>query len=661
MNEHVIISIAALLGVSMLFVAFAHRIKLPAILAYILVGMLLGPYGLGWIESEKQIHLIAEVGIVFLLFSIGLEFSLPQMISMRKYVFGLGLLQVGLSTLVFYTLGTALFGLNGDQAFVIASALALSSTAIVIKQLAEQGELRSRHGKSALGILIFQDLMAIPLLIIVPALAQPEAGEALSETLGLALMKGLAVAAILLLAGRFLLRPLFHEIAHSRSEELFTLAVLTVALAAAALADGAGINMTLGAFIAGMMLGETEYRHQIEADIRPFRDVLLGLFFITVGMGLSTGFLWDNLWQILALVAGIMALKTLMILIIMTLMKKPLGVAARTALSLNQVGEFGLVLMTLAAGYQLFDGDLLRMVMTAAVLTMMLAPLLIKHNGAIVKRLDRGYKEAQQHREEEIREETAWMKDHVILCGFGRVGQMAAHFLRESHEAYVALDMDISRVHHAKEAGELVFYGNSARPSILEAAGIGRARLVTITYGDETMAMKTLEAVRRLRPDIPVLVRIRDDKHYEDFIRAGATEVISDTFEASLLLSAEVLLKLGHDEVEVLGALEQARRQRTDVLDGFYEGESGYNHLKDQGIRKITLAVPLSEGSYATNRRISELALSDLGVKVQAVKRGHIRGENPDSETRLRDEDVVILVGEPDNLEKAESYLQTGH
>ena len=660
MNEHVIISIAALLGVSMLFVAFAHRLKMPAILAYILVGMLLGPYGLGWIEDEKHIHLIAEVGIVFLLFSLGLEFSLSQMISMRKYVFGLGLLQVTLSTAVFYAIATYLFDLSSERAFIIASALALSSTAIVIKQLAEQGELHSRHGKSALGILIFQDLMAIPLLIIVPVLAQPDTGPSLSETLGLTLAKGLGVAAILLLAGRFLLRPLFREIAHSRSEELFTLAVLTVALAAAALADSASISMTLGAFIAGMMLGETEYRHQIEADIRPFRDVLLGLFFITVGMGLSPQFLLDNLWLILGLVLGIMLIKTLLITLIMLLLKKPLGVASRTALSLNQVGEFGLVLMTLAAGYQLFDGDLLKMVMTAVVLTMMLAPLLIKYNGAIAKHLDRSYQQAQHHREEEIREETAWMKDHVILCGFGRVGQMTAHFLREAHEPYVALDMDISRVHHAKEAGELVFYGNSARPSILEAAGIERARMVTITYGDETMAMKTLEAVRRLRPDIPVLVRIRDDKHYEDFIKAGATEVISDTFEASLLLSAEVLLKLGHEEVKVLSALEQARRQRADVLDGFYEGESGYNHLKDQGIRKITHAVPLSEDSFATGRRINELALGDLGIRIQAVKRGHIRGENPDDKTRLRNEDVIILVGEPENLEKAEHYLQTG-
>ena len=223
MNEHIILSIAALLGISMLFVAFAHRLKMPAILAYILVGMLLGPYGLGWIESEKHIHLIAEIGIVFLLFSLGLEFSLPQMLSMRKYVFGLGLLQVGLTTAVFYTLGTSLFQLAPEQAFIIASALALSSTAIVIKQLADQGELLSRHGKAALGILIFQDLMAIPLLIIVPALGAPDAQQSLDATLGYALIKGVGVAAILLLAGRYLLRPLFREVARNRSEELFTL------------------------------------------------------------------------------------------------------------------------------------------------------------------------------------------------------------------------------------------------------------------------------------------------------------------------------------------------------------------------------------------------------------------------------------------------------
>ena len=661
MTEHVIVSIAALLGVSMLFVAFAHRIHLPAILAYIVVGMILGPYGLGWIENEKHIHLIAEVGIVFLLFSIGLEFSLPQMVAMRKYVFELGALQIGLTGALFYLIGTTLFHLPPTQAFILASALALSSTAIVIKQLAEQGELQSRHGRSALGILIFQDLMAIPLLIIVPTLAQPSADVDLTTTLIESLAKGIGVAVILLLAGRFLLRPLFHEIAKSRCEELFTLGVLSVALAAAALADSAGISMTLGAFIAGMMLGETEYRHQIESDIRPFRDVLLGLFFITVGMGLSTTLLVERWWEILALTLGIMLLKTTALVIIMRLMQKPLGIALRTALTLNQVGEFGLVLLTLVAGYHLFEGELLQMVMTAAVLSMMVAPILVKYNGRLAKRFDRQYRQELTDREEEIREETAWMKDHAILCGFGRVGQMTAHFLKEGHEPYVALDMDISRVHHAKEAGEPVFYGNSSRPNILQAAGIERARLVTITYGDADMAMETLRTVRRLRPDIPVLVRLRDDGHYEEFIQAGATQVISDSFEASLVLSAEVLLKLGHSDLEVLNAIDKARRHRQDVLEGFYEGESGYNRLKDQGIRKITLAVPLTESSFATDRRLGDLGLEEMNVKVQAVKRGHIRGENPDANTRLRDEDVIILIGQPEDLEKAEHYLQTGH
>ncbi|WP_294947217.1 monovalent cation:proton antiporter family protein [Sulfurivirga sp.] len=655
-----IVQIAALLGISLLFVAFAQRLRLPPILAYIFVGMLLGPYGLGWVASESQIRFIAEVGIVFLLFSIGLEFSLPQMISMRRQVFGLGALQVAITTLVFFALATWALHLGHSVAFVIASALALSSTAIVIKQLADQGELHSRHGKAALGILIFQDLMAIPLLIIVPALGQSSGEDALAATLTTALLKGLGVVAILLLIGRYLLRPFFREVARSRSEELFTLAVLTVALSAAALAEGAGINMTLGAFVAGMMLGETEYRHQIESDIRPFRDVLLGLFFITVGMWLSPQFLGEHLGTLLSLALLIVVIKALVVLGIVWVMGKPPGVAVRSAMSLAQVGEFGLVLLTLAAGFNLIDTQLMQMVMTAAVLTMLLAPILIKYNGVVAKRLSQRYKTQQQQEEDALREETAHMKGHIILCGFGRVGQMAAHFLREVHEPYIALDMDISRVHHAKEAGEPVFYGNSARQTILQAAGIERARLVTITYGDDEMAIKTLQTVRHLRPDIPVLVRVRDDRHYEAFKAAGATDVISDTFEASLLLSAEVLLNLGHPENEVLAALEEARRKREDVLDGFYEGSTGYRRLKDQGIRKITLAVPLNADSYATNRRIEELGLDDFNVKVQAVKRGHIRGENPDKATRLRDEDVVVLVGEPENLERAEHYLQSG-
>ncbi len=659
MTEHVILAIAVLLGVSMVVVALAHRLHMPAILGYIFVGMLVGPDGLGWIQSDKTIHLLAEVGIVFLLFSIGLEFSVPQMLALRKHVFGMGTLQVVLTTLAIFLLAITFFNLDTTQAFVIGSALALSSTAIVIKQLADQGELQSRHGKAAVGILIFQDLMAIPLLIVVPALANPVEGQ-LASTLAWSLLKGLGVTALLLLAGRYLLRPLFHEVAHSRSEELFTLTVLTVALLAAALAESAGISMTLGAFIAGMMLGETEYRHQIESDIRPFRDVLLGLFFITVGMGLSFKVLGANLAWIIALTLAIMVLKALIILLVGWLMRKPLGISLRTALSLNQVGEFGLVLLTLAGSYALLDDTTLQWVMTAAVLSMMLAPILIKFNGVIAKRLDISYGQELVSREEEIREETEWMKDHVILCGFGRVGQMTARFLKQAHEPYVALDMDISRVHVAKQAGEPVFYGNSARPTILDAAHIDRARLVSITYGDVQMALKTLEAVRRLRPDIPVLVRLRDDRHYEDFMRAGATEVISDTFEASLLLSAEILLKLGHSETEVLNAIDLARKHHAEVLEGFYQGEGNLTRLKDQGIRKLTRTVPLTAESYAAGRTIGDLNLQDMNVKVQAVKRGHIRGENPEDATRLRDEDVVVLVGEPEDLERAEHFLQSG-
>ncbi|MBD3611678.1 MAG: cation:proton antiporter, partial [Hydrogenovibrio crunogenus] len=351
MFDHILLNIVFLLVITVGLVSISRRFHLPPILNYILVGIIVGPFGFGLIESEKSISFLAEFGIVFLLFSIGLEFSLTQMMSMRKMVFGYGGLQV-LLTGAFVYLTCQMFGLDIETSIVVASAFALSSTAIVIKQLTEQSEIQTRHGRAAVGVLIFQDLMAIPLLILIPALGTAS-GDSLSSELGIAFLKGGIVVVVMLFAGRYLLRPLFHEVASSKSQELFTLTVLTVVLSAAAFTEEMDISMTLGAFLAGMMLGETEYRHQIEADIRPFQDILLGLFFITVGMMISPAVLQSDFFIIITITFSIMLIKAVVIFGIMKTFKKPEGVSIRAAVSLAQVGEFGLVLITLALSFEL--------------------------------------------------------------------------------------------------------------------------------------------------------------------------------------------------------------------------------------------------------------------------------------------------------------------
>ena len=483
MNDYLLIHIVLLLAIAVAIVALSRRLHFPPILGYIIVGIIVGPNGFGWIDKEENIELLAEFGIVFLLFAIGLEFSLAQMISMRRQVFGLGTVQVVTTALLVYLVGY-LSGLDTNTNIVISSAFALSSTAIVIKQLTEQSEIHSRHGRSALGVLIFQDIIAIPLLILIPALALSGVGDnTLGMTLGFAFLKGVVVVVIMHLIGKYLLRPLFHEVASAKSQELFTLTVLTVALGAAAFTEQMGLSMTLGAFLAGMMLSETEYRHQIESDIRPFQDILLGLFFVTVGMLISLEVLQQHFGLIIAITLGIMLLKGVVLYAVARLFKKEGGVALRIALSLSQVGEFGLVLMTLAFTYKLLPIEMGNILLTAAVLSMSMAPFLLKFNGKICKAWHKDSYSANHHEiERTIMDNSQHLDQHVILCGFGRVGQTVSRFLSKSNKPFIALDMDIKRVHEAHASGESVYYGDAAKETILQAAYLNKAQIVIITF-----------------------------------------------------------------------------------------------------------------------------------------------------------------------------------
>jgi CPA2 family monovalent cation:H+ antiporter-2 len=387
MEHGALTEVLILLATAVVAVAAFRRLALPPVLAYLAVGMLVGPHGLAWIPDTEDTRFLAEFGVVFLLFTLGLEFSLPQLVALRREVLGLRGSQVILTTALAW-LGAWLLGMSPEAAFVIGGVLAMSSTAIVIKQMAEQLELNSRHGRNAIGILLFQDIAVLPFLIAIPVLAS-DSDTSLAAEMGWALVKGLAVVLAMLAVGRWLLRPLFHEIASSRSSELFTLTALLFALTAAAASAGAGLSMALGAFLAGMMLGETESRHQVEADIRPFRDVLLGLFFITVGMLLDVGAL-PRIWPwVLLLLAALVVLKTASIVAISLLMGQPAGVGLRAGLVLAQGGEFGFALLALGVSFGVLDSSSTQVVLATVVLSMVLTPFLVRYNGLIAKWLFR--------------------------------------------------------------------------------------------------------------------------------------------------------------------------------------------------------------------------------------------------------------------------------
>lgn len=653
MPENAMSDVLTLLALSVLAVAFLRRVHLPPILGYLFVGVIAGPHALGWIPDSPPIHLLGEAGVVFLLFMIGLEISIPQLLSMRHAVLGFGGAQVVLTTLI--VMAIALWsGIRWEGALVVGGALALSSTAIVARQLTEQLELQSRHGRLALGILLFQDLAVVPFLVVIPILGgQAESGVA--TALGIALLKGIVVVVGMLAIGRWALRPLFHWVASAHSVELFTLAVLLVALASSSITHAVGLSAELGAFIAGMLIGDTEYRHHVELETRPFRDVLMGLFFITVGMQLDLFALPGILHWVLLLVTGLVIGKGLLIAGLLRLGRNESGVALRTGLVLAQGGEFGFALLALAIGYGLLTVEDSQPVIAAVVLSMIVAPILVRRNGDIAKRACDSYVKSREAQAQQLADETEHLKDHVILCGFGRIGQNLALFLKVEDIPYVALDVDPLLIREAWEAGEPVFIGNATHPETLETAGIDRALALVVAFDEFHAAERIIQTARSLRADLPIVVRARDDAHLESLEEIGATDVVPESVESSLMLATRLLHSIGVDIDEIARVVEQARTDHYRRLRGYFHGEGLEDMDELDRYRLHTVVLPPQ--AYAVEQPIAALALGTLGVQVVTVRRAGICGEEPDSKMILRSGDALVLQGSQDALDAAEARL----
>ncbi|MCG7967014.1 MAG: monovalent cation:proton antiporter-2 (CPA2) family protein [Candidatus Thiodiazotropha taylori] len=660
MNIHTLQIILLLLAVSVLTVTLFRRMHLPPILGYLIVGILVGPFGGGLIASNEDTRFLAEFGVVFLLFTIGLEFSLPQMMAMKGAVFGLGGTQV-LLTGIIAALIAWLFGLESSAALITGAVLALSSTAIVTKQLSEQVELNTDHGRLGISILLFQDLAVIPMLVIIPLLSAG-GSDGLLMPLVWALVKATAVFAVIMAFGHWILRPLFHEIARARSAELFTMTVLLVSLAAAWLTHEAGLSLALGAFLAGMMLGETEYRHQIEADIRPFQDVLLGLFFITVGMRVDLSSLLPILhWVTLAAIV-LIAFKAGIIFLIGYLSKRPIEASFRSGLLLAQGGEFGFVLLDLSLESSLLPSGTSQILFAAIIISMVISPFLIRYNGRLAQLFcSLRSSTANQRPLDELVHEAEHLEQHVIICGYGRIGQNLGRLLQNEGFPYVALDLDPTVVQEAHEAGEPVHFGDASRQEIIQAAGIDRAAVVVITFEEHTTALKILHHLKSNYPDIQVLVRTRDDTHMETLELAGATEVMPEAVEASLMMGGQLLLLLKVPGSRILKIMREIRENHYKLLRDFYHGQEALDIEHDEGFQERLHTVTLPERAFAVGHTIEDLHLWDWEVSVTAVRRGGIRGEAPGPETRLKEGDVLVLAGTPHHLEHAEGLLLYGH
>ncbi len=642
-----------LLAAAVMVVVAFRSLNLPPVLGYLLVGALIGPNALRLVRETGSARHLAEFGVVFLMFSIGLEFSLPRLFSMKRIVLGLGLAQV-LVTAIAVVPVAMLFGLSWPAGLSLGGAIAMSSTALLSKLLSERLELESRHGREIIGVLLAQDIVVVPLLIVIPALAG-EAGD-LAIKLASAALKAAVVLAVVLFFGQRLMHSWFSMVARRRSAELFMLNVLLITLALAWITERAGLSLALGAFLAGMLISETEYRYQVEEDIKPFRDVLMGLFFITVGTLLDVAVVIRHWAVVLTVLALLLAGKFAIAAGLSRAFGASPGTALRTGLWLSAGGEFGFVLLAQARDGVL-PGAALQVVVAALVLSLLAAPLIVTYSDRIALRLAPSEWLLRSMELTRVAAQSMAIDRHVLICGYGRSGQYLARFLEQESVPYVALDLDPERVREAAAAGDTVVYGDAARRETLIAAGVLRAAVVVISYANTDSALRVMNRLAELRPGLPAVVRASDEKDMERLTRGGAVEVVPETFETSVMLASHALVLLGVPFARVFRRIREIRGQRYELMRGYFQGVTDSADLLEEAQQPRLHSVVLTAGAYAVGRSIEELDLESTGARVSAVRRRNIRAMSPAPETRFQAGDVVVLLGAPESLALAEAQL----
>ncbi|CAN1537141.1 KefB Kef-type K+ transport systems, membrane components [Burkholderiaceae bacterium] len=633
---------------------------LPPILGYLAVGVLIGPHALGLASDSETVKYLAEFGVVFLMFSIGLEFNIHKLRSMRKIVFGLGASQVILTIVLAIPIGLMIawiYPMSWQAALALGGALSMSSTAIVTKILSDRMELETEQGRNVIGILLFQDLAVVFLLILIPSLSQ--SGKDLVTDISMALIKITVALILIFYIGQTVMSRWFKLVAAYRSQELFMLNLLLIVLGMSALTEHFGLSMALGAFLAGMLISETPYRHEVEDDIKPFRDVLLGLFFITIGMLLDPRVIYEQWFLVLMLFVLPLLFKFGLVAILARLFGSSSGISIRTGLCLAQAGEFGFVLLNQIDGLHLIDPAFSQAVLAAMLLSMLTAPFLIQYSDQIALRFASNEWLLQSLALTKVATKSVRFKDHVIICGFGRSGQALAKMLDQENIPYLALDLDPDRITDAVAGGSHVVYGDATRENVLVAAGLSRAKALVISFVDTAASLKILHQVEDLKPGMTVLVRTRDDADLEKLQSAGATEVIPELIEGSLMLASHVLLMMGVPMRKVVRRVTDAREERYGLLRGYFRGTEDDEVSANQSWHLHS--VPLQENAKALGKRLSELSLEEDGAHIQAVRRKQAGSDylklDLSEDPILQMGDIVVLSGSPESIDLAETRL----
>ena len=646
--------LAAVLGV-----VACRLFKLPPMLGYLVVGVLIGPNALALAQNSEGVRQLAEFGVVFLMFVIGLEFNLPKLRAMRSHVFGLGLLQVML-TMALTIAGTLALarlmpelGIGWQTAVALAGVMAMSSTAIVGKLMAERLELDSQHGQRVIGILLFQDLAVVPLLVLIPALGSPP--DQLLAALGWALLKATVLLGLLLLGGQRVMRWWLTHVARRKSNELFMLNLLLITLGLSWLTELAGLSLALGAFVAGMLIAETEYKQQVEGDIRPFHDILLGLFFITIGMLLDWHIVWQQLPLVMLFLLASLVLKLSLITLLTRLMGATMGVALRTGLYLAQGGEFGFVLLTLAQTEHLVGASLLNPILASMVLSMLATPFIINYSNPLVMKLVASEWLQLSLQMTTIARKSINASQHVIICGYGRCGQNLGRILDTQGIPYMALDLDPDRVRQANAAGHSVAFGDASRPQALLAAGLHRASALVITYLDIPSSLKVLAQVREHAPQLPVIVRTQDDASLERLQAAGATEVVPEAIEGSLMLASHALALLGVPMRRVIRIVQDQRDARYNLLRGYFHGLD--DATPEEGVQERLSSITVPAESIWSGRSLADLVQQLPSTPIVSLRRHDGKTIAVNDSLFLKGGDTLVLSGQAEDLALAEELI----
>ncbi len=650
--------LAAVLGV-----VACRTFKLPPMLGYLAVGVVIGPNALALAKNADGVRHLGEFGVVFLMFVIGLEFNLVKLRAMRNHVFGLGFFQVFLTMLGasaaaigLSVVAPGLWGMSWQTALALSGALAMSSTAIVVKLMTERLEIESEHGKRVMGILLFQDLAVVPLLVLIPALGAT--GEHLFETLLIAGLKAAILITMLLIGGPGVIRWWLTLVARRKSEELFVLNLLLITLSLAWVTELAGLSLALGAFIAGMLISETQYKQQVETDIRPFHDVLLGLFFISIGMMLDWRLVLEHWSLVLLLVTLPVLFKAALVTLLARGLGAPPGVSLRTGLYLAQAGEFGFVLLTLAQANALVPPELLNPILASMVLSMLATPFIVLYSNRIVMKLVSSEWLQQSLQMTKIARRSINVNKHVIICGFGRCGQNLARILDLEGIPYMALDLDPDRVRQAAAAGDSVVFGDATRLQALMAAGLARASAVVITYLEVPGAVRVLSHTRTHAPQVPVIVRTQDDHDLEALQQAGATEVVPEAIEGSLMLASHALALVGVPMRRVIRIVQDQRDARYQLLRGYFHGadDDSLDELHQERLSALTLP----PGASSIGQPLSQLALHIPNVRIVSLRRSSGKVVPITQDPLIEDGDSLLLSGQAESLAQVEQTFFKG-